>query len=152
MNKKYHVTLTDDERTALLGVVSAGEGPARLAAHARILHKADRGPGGPGWPDGAIAEAVEVSRPTVERVRRRFAEEGLGAALRRRPARAHKPRKLGGEDEAPLIALACSAPPEGRARWSLRLLAGRLVVLEGEGGVSHETIRRTLKKTSSSRG
>ena len=114
--------------------------------------KADQGPGGPGWTDSAIGEALEVSVPTIERVRKRYAREGLEAALRRRRARAHKPRKLDGRQEAHLIALACSTPPEGQQRWSLRLLAARFVRLEQGAAISYQTVRRTLKKTTSSRG
>jgi transposase len=97
--------------------------------------------------------ALDVSLPTVERVRRRFATEGLDAAVERRPVTARKPRKLDGAQEAHLIALSCSEPPSGRGRWSLCLLAGRMVALFDDlDGVSYETIRRTLKKTNSSRG
>ncbi len=152
MRKKYFVTLTDSERQQLGDLVSTGQASARLLAHARMLLKADRGPGGPAWPDEAIAEAVEVSRATVERVRKHFATAGLEAALRRRPARRHKPRRLDGAQEAHLVALACSAPPEGRARWSLRLLADKLVELQVVEAISYESVRRTLKKTTSSPG
>ena len=152
MAKKYRVTLTDEERAELQRVIRAGKGSARALAHARILLKADQAPGGPAWTDEAIAEAVEVSLPTIERVRQRCVEAGLGAALRPRPARAHKPRKLDGAQEAHLIALACSPPPTGREGWSLRLLADKLVELEVVADISHETVRRTLKKTNSSRG
>lgn len=152
MRKKYFVMLTEPQRQELGTLVSTGKGSARLLAHARILLKADGGPGGPGWQDEAIAEAVEVSRATVERVRQQFATEGLEAALRRRPARRHKPRRLDGAQEARLVALTCSAPPAGHARWSLRLLADKLVELEVVGAISYESVRRTLKKTRSSRG
>jgi transposase len=143
MNKKYRVTLTDQERSALYKLVTTGKGAARRLAHARILLKADLGLG-----DEAIAQAVEVSIPTVERVRRRFVEEGLTVALDPRHAETPRPHKLNGEQEAHLIALACSTPPDGQARWSLRLLADRLVALEIVDTVSHETVRRTLKKTN----
>lgn len=152
MTKRYLVTLTDTERTELEQLISAGKAAARALAHARILLKADQAPGGPAWTDEAIATAVEVSIPTIERVRQRFVEEGLEAALRPRAARAHKPRKLDGAQEAHLIALACSEPPAGRDGWSLRLLANTFVELEQGAAVSYETIRRTLKKTRSSRG
>jgi len=148
MTKKYIVTLTEDERQALRELIAAGKGAARRLAHARILLKADQAPGGPGWLDEAIAAAVEVSRPTVERVRQRFVEEGLEAALDPRPPRREYRRKLDGEQEAHLIALACAAPPAGQARWTLRLLASRLVELEIVPAVSHETVRQVLKKTS----
>jgi transposase len=143
MHKKYIVSLTDSERATLRALISSGKGAARRLAHARVLLKADEG-----LPDQAIADAVEVSRPTVERVRRRLVEEGLEAALDpRRPERVRE-HKIDGEAEAHLIALACSAPPAGAARWTLRLLAGKLVELEYLAAISHETVRRALKKTS----
>lgn len=152
MKKKYRVTLTETEREELKGFVSAGTGPSRQAIHARILLKADEGEDGPEWEDAAIATALEVSVPTVERVRKRFAQEGLRAALRPRPPAATRRRRLDGSQEAHLIALTCSSPPEGAGRWTLRLLAEKMVVLEYVEEVSYETIRRTLKKTTSSRG
>lgn len=141
--KTYIVTLTNDERETLNKLISAGKGAARRIAHARILLKADQG-----LTDEAIIEAVEVSRSTVERVRKRFVEEGLEAALD--PRRPEKPRqrKLDGRQEAQLIALACSAPPPGRARWTLCLLADKMVELEYVDSLSYETVRRTLKKTN----
>ncbi len=146
--KKYLVTLTEDERAALGRRVRSGRGSARELTRARILLKADSRPDGPGWTDGAIAQALDVSVSTVERVRKRFAVLGREAALRpRRPRREYR-RKLDGEQEAHLIALACGSPPAGRCRWTLRLLADRLVELGHVDKVSHETIRRTLKKTS----
>lgn len=152
MRKKYLVTLTEAERQQLQGLIAAGKAAARRLIHARILLKADQGPFGPGWSDDAIAEAVEVSRLTIERVRKLFVEEGLEAALnRRRPHRTYQ-RKLDGEQEARLIAVACSAPPDGRARWTLRLLGDKLVELEVVDTISHETVRQVLKKTKSSRG
>ena len=142
--KKYIVTLTNDERLTLDKLISAGKGAARRIAHARILLKADQG-----HIDEAIAEAVEVSRPTVERVRKRFVEEGLDAALDpRRREKPPRPRKLDGRQEAQLIALACSAPPAGRVRWTLCLLADKMVELKYVDSLSYETVRRTLKKTS----
>jgi DNA-binding transcriptional ArsR family regulator len=152
MNKSYHVRLTDTERAHLTELIAAGTAPARKLLHARILLKADEGPAGPAWVDQAIAEAVEVSQPTVSRVRKQYVEEGLEAALNRRsPTRVYQ-RKLSGEHEARLIALACSPPPSGQARWSLRLLADKLVELEIVDGVSYQTVRRTLKKTNLSPG
>lgn len=142
--KKYIVSLTNDERLALDKLISAGKGAASRMAHARILLKADQG-----LTDEAIAEAVEVSRPTVERVRKRFVEEGFEAGLdRRRPEKPPRPRKLDGHQEAQLIALACSAPPPGRAHWTLCLLADKMVELKYVDSLSYETVRRTLKKTS----
>ena len=152
MKKKYVVTLTEEERARLQGQIGAGQGSARKLMHARILLKADEGPGGSDWSDAAIAEALEAGHATVERVRRRFVEEGLEAALSRRAPRRVYARKIDGEAEARLIALTCGEPPEGRARWTLRLLAERLVALEAVEAVSYETVRRTLKKTNSSLG
>ena len=114
--------------------------------------KPDEGPDGPAWKDAAIAEALEIDRSTVARVRRRFVLEGRDAALAHRPARATKPRTLSGTDEAHLIALACSAPPTGRECWSVRLLAAEFVTVESGATVSRELVRRTLKKARSSRG
>ena len=151
MLKKYVVRLDEAERAFLTDLASTGTAPARTLTHARILLKADQGPGGPGWTDERIAEALEVGRRTVERVREALVEEGLDAALRRRRPPARR-RKLDGAGEAHLVAVACSAPPEGRARWTLRLLADRLVELEVVESICPETVRLTLKKTRSSRG
>jgi transposase len=122
-----------------------------MITRARILLKADCGPGGPGWTDTAIKEALEVSRTTISTVRRAFAAEGLRAIERRRP-RVTRPHKLDGAQEAHLIALTCAAPPTGHARWTLRLLAERFAVLDGGGAISHEQVRQVLKKVNSSRG
>jgi transposase len=147
--KKYIVTLTDDERQALQELIAAGKAAARKLTHARILLKADAAPGGPGWADDRIAEAVEVSVATVERVRQRFVEQGLEAALaRKKQGRLSRERKLDGRGEARLIALACSAPPAGRKAWTLRLLADRLVELQVVDAIGTETVRQVLKKTS----
>jgi transposase len=144
--KKYLVTLTEDERAALGQRVRSGRGPARELARARILLKADGGPGGPAWPDAGIAAALDVGVSTVERARKRFAEAGLGAAVEhRRPRREYRTR-LDGEQEARLVALACSPPPLGRRSWTLRLLADRMVELRFADGLSYETVRRLLKK------
>ncbi len=152
MKKKYPVILSDPEREELKSLIAAGTAPARKLTHARILLKADQGSEGPGWVDEQVAEAVEVSQPTISRVRKQYFEEGLEAALNRRPPNREYHRKLDGEKEARLIALACSEPPEGQARWSLRLLADRLVELEVvDEEISYQTVRRTLKKTPSSR-
>lgn len=151
MHKRYVVTLADTERDQLKRLIAAGTEAARKLTHARILLKADQGPDGPGWVDDAIAEAVEVSQPTVSRVRKQYVEEGLEAALNRRAPTREYVRKLDGAQEAHLIALACGKPPEGADRWTLRLLAAKLVELEIVEDVSHQTVRRVLKKTSSSR-
>jgi transposase len=152
MKKLYRVKLLAEERAELEGLLSKGKAAARTLMHARILLKADEGVAGPHLSDDQIAEAVEVNRSTVERVRMRCVEEGVEAALRPRPSRQVHPRKLDGVQEAHLVALACSPAPKGRDRWSLRLLADKLVELEVVDDVSHETVRRTLKKTNSSRG
>ena len=150
--KKYLVTLTDDEREQLTALITAGKAAAKKIAHARILLKADQADGGPAWDDAAIADALGCGHRTVERVRRRFVEQGLGAALSHKPQdRPSRERTLDGAAEARLIALACSAPPAGRARWTLKLLADKLVELEVVEAVSDETVRRALKKTTSSR-
>jgi len=150
--KKYVVTLTDEEREELGRMIVSGKGAARKLLHARILLKADQSAGGPGWEDVAIAQGLDAGTATIERVRKQFVEEGLEAALARRPPQREYARKLDGEGEAHLIALACSQAPEGRRRWTLRLLAGRMVALEYVDQVSHETVRQVLKKTNSSRG
>jgi transposase len=152
MHQKYVVLLTETEREQLEALLVAGTAPARKLTHARILLKADRGPQGPGWVDERIAESVEVSQPTISRVRQQFVEAGLEAALNRRAPRREYRRKLDGAQEARLVALTCSEPPSGQARWSLRLLADRLVELEVADTVSHQTVRRVLKKTRSSLG
>jgi transposase len=150
--KKYIVTLTEEERRMLQEMLSRGKTAARKLTHARILLKADAAPGGPDWHDDTIAEALEVGRATIERVRKQFVEEGMDAALERRPPRRQYRRKLDGEGEAHLIALACQEPPEGRSRWTLRLLADRMVALEYVDQISYQTVRRTLKKTNSNPG
>ena len=149
--KRYKVTLEPDERRDLEKLISRGKGAARRLAHARILLHADQGEGRLGKIDAEIAEAVGVSVATIERVRQRFVEEGLETALSPRPPRRLYLRKLDGEAEARLIALACSPPPEGRARWTLRVLAERMVVLGYIETVSYETVRTTLQQTNSNR-
>jgi transposase len=151
--KRYRVTLDSEERQGLCDLIAAGRAAVRKLTHARILLKADAAEGGPAWPDGRIAEALEVSTATVERVRRRFVEQGLEAALdRKRRERPAREIKLDGRAEARLIALACSAPPDGRAVWTMQLLADKLVELEVVASISDETVRTTLKKMRSSRG
>jgi transposase len=151
-SKQHVVRLTPAERTELRALIAAGSAPALTQTHARILLKCDAGVGGPRWSDVRIAEAVDVSARTVARVRERFTRGGVGRALgRKRPARVYR-RKLDDAQEARLVAIACTEPPAGRARWSLRLLANRLVALEVVDGISPETVRVTLKKTPSSRG
>jgi hypothetical protein len=151
--KKYKVTLTAEERNSLQDLIAAGKTSALKLTRARVLLKADAAAGGPAWTDARIAEALEVDVTTVERLRQRFVEQGLEAALgRKKQDRPSRLRTLDGKAEARLIALACSEPPHGRVRWTLRLLADKLIELELVDTVSTETIRRTLKKTNSSRG
>ena len=152
MAKKYLVTLSPEERDRLTALVSAGRRSALTITRARVLLKADQAGGGPAWDDSRIAEALDCGQRTVERVRRRFVERGLDLALGRKPQdRPSRERKFDGASEARLIALACSPPPGGRARWTLKLLADKLVELEVFESVDDETVRRVLKKTSSSR-
>jgi hypothetical protein len=133
-------------------LIATGTAPARTQTHARILLKADQGPGGPGWTDAAIAEAVEVGERTVARVRARWADHGLEDALHRRPPRREYRRKLDGAAEAHLVALACAARPEGQQRWAIRTLAAKLVETEVVETVGRETVRLALKKMCSSPG
>ena len=151
MPMKYRVSLTDEERTHLQELVRSGKAAARSLTHARILLKADAAEGGPAWSDDAIAEALDVSLSTIHRARQRFVAESLEAAIHRRLPTKPTPCKLDGHQEAHLLALACSEPPEGRNRWSLRLLADRMVEFGYVEAISHELVRRTLKKTRSSR-
>jgi transposase len=152
MPKKYRVTLTPEEREQLTAMVSKGKAAARALTHARILLKTDEAEGGPAWTDDAVCAALDVGRCTVMRVRERFVEEGLEAALRPRRSSYVQPRKLDGHLEAQLVTLACSEAPEGHARWTLRLLADRFVALGHLEELSHETVRQTLKKTKLSLG
>ena len=149
---KHLVSLTLDERAQLTTLIRAGDAPAQTQTHARILLKADCSEQGPACDDTTIATAVEVSRPTVERVRRAFATRGLTAALYRKAWTGPPRRKLDGAQEAQLIALACSPPPEGADRWTLALLADQLVELKVVDTIARDTVRVALKKTSSSRG
>ena len=141
MSKKYVVTLAMEEQDLLQALIGSGTDRARKLTRARILLKADQD-----WPDQTISEALDVSVATIERVRQRFVLEGLDAALHNRPSSREYRRKLDGEQEAHLIALACSEPPEGHAHWSLRLLADRMVRLEYVDSVSHETVRQAMNR------
>jgi len=152
MNKKYIVTLTAEERASLQEMIAVGKRAARTLAHARILLKADRRDGEPVWDDATISQAVEVSPATVQRVRQRFVEEGLQTALCPRPRPRTRLPLVDGMAEAHLVTLACSQAPEGTARWTLRLLAEKMVELAYVEHVSHETVRQVLKKTRCSRG
>jgi hypothetical protein len=150
--KKYRVTLDSDERRQLQERIAAGRAAARSLMHARVLLKADEGPGGPAWTDRQITAALDVADTTIEQIRRRFVEDGLEAALGRRPTTRVYHHRLDGQQEAQLVALACSPPPLGRRQWSLRLLADKMVELRFIDGLSYETVRQALKKTSSSPG
>lgn len=147
--KRYKVTLTEDERETLGQLISKGKAAARKLLHARILLKADSAVG---WTDERISDALEVSISTIERVRAGFVEEGMVAALERKaPAREYK-RKLDGEQEAHLVALVCSQPPQEQARWTLKLLAQTMVELDYVESIAPETVRQTLKKMNLSPG
>jgi transposase len=150
MRKLYIVDLTPEEREMLKQLVSSGKSNAQQLSRARILLKADIGAPEGGWTDEQIMRGLDVGRVTVERVRKSFVENGLEATLKpKRPPRLHR-RVLDGKQEAQLIQLACSSPPDGRQGWTLRLLASEMVRLEIVDSISHETVRRTLKKTTSS--
>lgn len=141
--KKYLVTLTADERQQLHGLISRGKAAAYKQRHARVLLRADES-----WTDVEISRALDVHVHTVERLRRRFVEEGLDACLRRKEQVNRMARKLDGAAEARLTALACSAPPDGRERWTLQLLADELVALRVVDNICPETVRKALKKTT----
>jgi transposase len=146
--KKYIVRLSEEERAGLGELVRKGKAAARKLTHGRILLKADVSSGGPGWQDEEISTALEVSTGTVQRIRQLFVEAGLEAALNPRPASQPRPWKLDGVGEAQLIALACSEPPAGQARWTLRLLAEQMVELAYVDTLSYETVRQVLKKAN----
>ena len=152
MRKRYVVELTTQERCQLEEIVTRGRSSARKIQHARILLKADEGSCGPAWTDEQIAQSFEVAVRTVERIRQRLVENGLEDALVRRQPQRPPRRKLDGAAEAKLTALACSKPPEGRQRWSIRLLADQLVELKVVDRIGRETVRQTLKKTNLSLG
>jgi transposase len=147
MTKKYIVRLEPREREDLRKLVSKGKGAARKLTHARILLQADVSEGGPGWTDGQIAEALAVTTRTIEHVRQRCVEQGLEAALdRKKREHGPTPRILDGAKEAKLVAVCCSQPPPGRRRWTLHLLADRLVELRIVESISPDTVRRALEK------
>ena len=149
---KYVVRLTPEERQTLQAMVDLGKGASDKLLRARIFLKADVSDAGPGWTDLEIADAFEVGASTVHRLRQRLVEEGWEAALLRKPQSTRRPTKLDGAQEAQLIAIACSEAPAGRARWTLQLLADKLVELKVVDSISDETVRQRLKKTNSSRG
>ena len=146
-NTKYVVRLAQEEREELESLVKRGRVAAEKRRRAQILLKADAGAEGSGLTDQEVASALDVGIATVHRVRQAYVEESLQDALSRKPAVRHRPRKLDGDGEARLVAVACSPAPEGRARWTLRLLADKLVELEVVDTINKETVRRTLKKT-----
>ena len=148
----YVVRLTETERHRLEQMLTKGRHAAGTAARARILLKADRSDAGPGWQDGEIVCALDTSLSTVHRVRQDFVGQGLDAALSRRKPTGRQYRKLDGAQEARLAALACGPAPEGHARWTLKLLAQRMVELEIVDSIGPECVRTTLKKTHSSLG
>jgi Homeodomain-like domain len=152
VRKRHIVVLSEEERARLHTMIGRGVAPASALTHARILLKANQGEAGPGWTDAAIGAALEVNPATVARVRMRYVAAGLEAAVYRKPPARSYRRRLDGQQEAHLVALTCSAPPEGHRRWTLRLLADRLVELQVVESVSYETVRQVLKQTSSSRG
>ena len=143
---KYAVRLAAEQREELRHLIRVGKSPARVTARARILLKSDDG-----WPAPQVAEGLDVALSTVYRIKQCFAEEGLEGVLRDRP-QANRPRKLDDRGEAHLIALACTPPPAGHDHWTLRLLAGKVVELGRAPSMSHEGVRKRLKKTPSSRG
>lgn len=145
--KRYIVKLSQEERTKLESLISKGSGAAKRLTHARILLKADSGEWGEGWTDEKTAQALNVSVATVEQVRQRLVEGGVEAALNRKKHSRTRSRKLDGDGEARLVTLACSEAPDGRSRWTLQLLADRMVELAYVDSLSDESVRRTLKKT-----
>ena len=152
LGKKYRVKLTDEEREHLEGLISRGTMAARKANHARILLHADEGSDAGYFKDEDIADVLHVGRVTVERVRKRFVEEGLESALNPKPRTRHRPKKLDGEAEAFLVATACSAAPDGRNDWTLQLLADRLVECQIVDSISAEAVRHVLKKAAHTPG
>ncbi len=151
-NTKYVVRLSEEERTELERLVKTGKVAAAKRCRAQVLLKADAGPAGSGWTDQQVAETLDVSVGLVHLARQAYVEAGLSAALERKPASAHRSRKLNGAQEARLIALTCSPAPAGHARWTLRLLAAKLVELEVVDSISKDAVRGVLKKTCCSRG
>ena len=151
MKKKYRVTLSVEERNQLKSITKAGSLSVRALKRAQILLKADEGPGGSGWSDEAIAQALEVHSMTVWGVRKRYVARGLESVLHGRYT-GHNSPIVTGEVEAHLIAVACSEPPKGRESWTMQLLADKLVSLEIVDRISDETVRQALKKMNSSPG
>jgi transposase len=148
-NKRYVVRLEPEERGRLERLASVGKAAAAKLTHARVLLQADQSTAGPGWTDARISEGLGVTTRTVGNIRQRFVEEGLEAALvRKKQCRPSRERLLDGAKEAKLTAICCSKAPDGRKRWTLQMLADRLVELKIVDSISYETVRRTLQKTS----
>lgn len=152
MRQKYFVRLTDAERYQLKQIVSSGQAPARKIRRAQILLKSDCSEGGPNWTYYQICEAFDVAQMTITQIRKDYVEGGIEAVLKRKSPNREYVRRLDGEGEAHLIALACGDPPTGYERWSLRLLANRFVQMGYVDSISYENVRTTLKKTNSSHG
>jgi transposase len=152
MAEKFIVKLIAEERETLTQLTTAGKAAAATLRHARVLLKADVAADDGGWTDERIADALDISLSTIARVRKEYVEHGLEAALYRKKPTGRQYRKLDGHQEACLIGVACSAPPQGQARWTLTLLADKLVELAVVESISAECVRTTLKKTPSSRG
>jgi hypothetical protein len=152
VRKRHIVVLSEAERARLHTLIGRGVAPASALTHARILLKANQGEAGPSWTDAAIGAALEVNPATVARIRRKYVAAGLEAAVDRNPPARQYRRRLDGAQEARLVALACSAPPQGHKRWTLGLLAERMVALEVIEWVSYVTVRQALKQPGSSRG
>lgn len=150
--KKYIIKLTQKERDYLLALTSTGKGAAKTMLHARVLLKADSSRHGDGWTDEQVSEALDVSVRCIERIRERFVLESLESALERRIHKRYRPRKLDGKQEAHLVAMVCGQVPEGRKRWTLRLLADKMVELKHVDSLSYEAVRKTLKKMKLSLG
>ena len=146
--KRYQVTLADEERQALVALISTGKASAHKLTRARILLQADQSPQGPSWSDQQIHQALHVGRLTVERTRQAVVEHGIEAALSRKKRSTPGHQKFAGAQEAHLIAMACSEPPTGCKRWTLQLLADNMIEMAHFQSISAETIRQHLKKTT----
>ena len=152
VRKRHVVVLSEQERAQLHTMIGRGVAPASALTHARILLKANQGEAGRAGPTPPSGPALEVNPATVARIRQCYVVAGLDAAVYRKPPTRSYRCRLDGQQEARLVALTCRAPPQGHKRWTLRLLAGRLVALGVVESVSYETVRQVLKQTSSSRG
>lgn len=146
--EKYRVTLTKEERAELMEIIHKGKHSSQKFRAAYILLNCDRSKYADPITNEQISQALKVGMRTIDRVKKRFVEEGFEQALQRKPADRVYQRKADGDVEAHLVALSCSKPPEGQATWSLRLLADKMVELEYVESISHETVRRVLKKTN----